>query len=78
MNRPQPPLVTPGTPSTQERPGTPPSDAVVLFDGTAATLKNWEADKEGTAETQWIVKDGALLCEPGSGRSEERRVGKEC
>ncbi len=78
MNRPQPPLVTPGTPSTQERPGTPPSDAVVLFDGTAATLKNWEADKEGTAETQWIVKDGALLCEPGSGYIRTREQFGDC
>ena len=67
MNRPQPPLVQPGTPSTQDKPGTPPSDAIVLFDGTEATLKNWESDKEGTPPTQWIVKEGALQCAPGSG-----------
>src|SRR5215212_1427061 len=30
--RPQPPVVTPGTFSTPEQPGLPPSDAVVLFD----------------------------------------------
>ena len=33
MNRPKPPVVTPGEPSTQEKAGTAPSDAVVLFDG---------------------------------------------
>ena len=43
-NRPQPPLVTPGTFSSQEQPGKPPSDAIVLFDGTDATLANWTAD----------------------------------
>src|SRR5690348_9420128 len=33
MTRPAPPVVTPGTPSTAEQPGKPPSDAIVLFDG---------------------------------------------
>ena len=32
-NRPQPKVVTPGTFSSPELPGKPPSDAVVLFDG---------------------------------------------
>jgi hypothetical protein len=67
QNRPQPPVVTPGTPSTQEQPGKPPSDAVVLFDGTDATLANWEADKAGSEPTKWIVKNGAMECVPGSG-----------
>ncbi|MCX6877870.1 MAG: DUF1080 domain-containing protein [Verrucomicrobia bacterium] len=67
MNRPQPPLVTPGTFSTAEQPGRPPSDAIVLFDGTAATLDKWEADKNPAEPTKWIVKDGALQCVPGSG-----------
>src|SRR5262249_531035 len=34
-DRPQPRIITPGTCSTPEAPGKPPSDAVVLFDGTA-------------------------------------------
>src|ERR1039458_507750 len=42
-NRPQPMLVTPGTFSTLEQPGKPPSDAIVLFDGT--DLSKWEADR---------------------------------
>lgn len=67
MNRPQPPLVTPGTFSTQEQPGRPPSDAVVLFDGTEAMLGKWEADKSPPEPTKWIVRDGAMQCVPGSG-----------
>jgi hypothetical protein len=67
MNRPQPPVVTPGTFSTPGQPGRPPSDAVVLFDGTQATLAMWEADKDPAEPTKWIVKDGTLQCVPGSG-----------
>jgi hypothetical protein len=64
-NRPQPALVTPGTFSTQEQPGKPPSDAVILFDGT--DLSKWEADEGNNVPTKWIVKDGAMECVPGSG-----------
>ena len=41
--RPQPRVVHPGTASTQENPGEPPSDAVILFDGvelSATVLHN--------------------------------------
>ncbi|MEI6393424.1 MAG: DUF1080 domain-containing protein [Verrucomicrobiota bacterium] len=64
-NRPQPKIVTPGTFSTQEQPGKPPSDAVILFDGT--DLSKWEADEGKGQSTKWIVKDGAMECVPGSG-----------
>src|ERR1039458_2106820 len=64
-NRPQPPLVTPGTFSSQEEPGKPPSDAIVLFDGT--DLSKWEADKDTSEPTKWVVKTGAMECVPGSG-----------
>ncbi len=67
LNRPQPPLVTPGTFSTPQQPGKPPSDAVVLFDGTEAALGKWEADKNPAEPTKWVVKDGAMQCVPGSG-----------
>jgi len=69
-NRPQPKRVEPGTFSTPQTPGQPPSDAVVLFDGTEASLGKWEADtKPGdpVAPTKWVVKDGALECVPKSG-----------
>lgn len=63
MNRPQPPLVTPA-----EKPGDPPSDAVVLFDGTEGALDNWTHEKEkDKRKGDWIVKDGALQCGPGAG-----------
>jgi len=64
-NRPQPPVITPGTFSTQERPGTPPSDAVILFDGT--DLSKWEADEGTHVPTKWVIKNGAMECVPGSG-----------
>jgi hypothetical protein len=64
-NRPQPKLVTPGTFSTQEQPGKPPSDAVILFDGT--DLSKWEADEGQGVPTKWVVKNGAMECVPGSG-----------
>src|SRR5437588_304750 len=56
LNRPNPPIITPGTPSTQETPGTAPSDAVVLFDGK--DLSKW-ADKDGKP-AQWKVQDGYM------------------
>ena len=42
--RPMPPVITPGTCSTQEKPGSAPSDAVVLFDGT--DLSHWRGRSE--------------------------------
>ena len=61
--RPLPPVVDPGRPSTPERAGKAPSDAVVLFDGT--DLSQWVA-MDGSP-TKWIVRDGAMECVPGSG-----------
>ena len=78
MNRPQPPRVTPGTFSTPEQPGRPPSDAIVLFDGTAATLNNWEADKNPVEPTKWVVKDGAMQCVPGSGYIRSKNQFGDC
>ena len=54
MSRPKPAVVTPGTFSTQEQPGTPPSDAVVLFDGK--DLSKWVGPKG--AEPGWKVENG--------------------
>ena len=64
-NRPQPKVVAPGTFSSEEQPGKPPADAVVLFDGT--DLAKWEADEGTGVPTKWIVKNGAMECVPGSG-----------
>jgi hypothetical protein len=75
-NRPQPPLVTPGSFSTQEKPGVPPSDAIVLFDGT--DLSKWEADEGNGVPTKWVVKDGAMECVPGSGYIRTREKFGDC
>lgn len=62
-DRPAPPVVDPGVPSTQDQVGRAPSDAVVLFDGK--DLSSW-VNMNGR-ETKWVVKDGAMECVPGSG-----------
>ena len=64
-DRPFPPVVTPGTCSTQEEPGKPPSDAVVLFDGK--DLSHWQSGRGGPA--RWTVRDGAMVVQPGAGES---------
>ena len=64
-NRPQPLIVTPGNFSNQEKPGQPPSDAIVLFDGS--DISKWEADANGHVPTKWVVRDGAMECVPSSG-----------
>ena len=61
--RPLPAVVDPGVPSTPDKPGVPPSDAIVLFNGTDTA--QWVA-LDGSP-TKWVVHDGALECVPGSG-----------
>ena len=73
-NRPQPPRVEPGTFSTQDVPGRPPADAVVLFDGTQESLGNWESvHQDGEAPMEWKLENGALVIVPRTGdiRSKE-------
>jgi hypothetical protein len=61
--RPQPPVVTPGEFSTQEKVGTAPSDAVVLFDGK--DLSQWRTGNGG--EAGWKVENGYAEVVPKSG-----------
>lgn len=56
--RPQPPVVTPG-----DAPGRPPSDAVVLFDGT--DLSKWRTAQGAPAG--WRIEDGAMVVVPKAG-----------
>lgn len=67
--QPQPPIVTPG------EAGGPPSDAVVLFDGT--DLANWKSTQPGEA-TKWVVEDGAMRPTPHSGMVESKAQFGSC
>ena len=53
--RPHPPIVTPGTSNPPETPGKPPSDAIVLFDGT--DLSKWKSAKGDAA---WKIENGYM------------------
>jgi hypothetical protein len=50
--------------------GMPPSDAIILFDGSDVN-KEWE-DSRGNP-TKWILKDGELVCVKGSGVIQTKR-----
>lgn len=69
-DRPHPRIITPGTFSTQDQPGRPPSDAIVLFDGT--DLSKWQAegvgpDKGKTVAAAWKVENGYFEVAPKTG-----------
>ena len=72
--RPLPTVVTPGTFSSQEQPGVPPSDATVLFDGKDNS--QWVA-MDGSP-TKWVARDGALECVPGSGYARTLQAFGDC
>ena len=74
IDRPPPPVVEPPTFSTQERAGRPPSDAVVLFDGT--DLAAWEG-RDGDAP--WRLVDGdAMEVAPRTGNIRTRKSFGSC
>jgi hypothetical protein len=61
--RPQPKVITPGEFSTQEKVGSAPSDAVVLFDGK--DLSQWK--HSNGKEAGWKVENGYAEVAPKSG-----------
>ena len=70
INRPRPRAVTPGTASTQNHAGRPPSDAIVLFNGN--DLSNWlaqgrGADRGKTFAPEWKVENGYIETVPRTG-----------
>jgi hypothetical protein len=73
-NRPQPPVVTPGTFSSQDQPGAPPSDATILFDGTS--LSGW-VGKDGQP-AKWKVEGGYMEVVPGTGNIQTAKHFGDC
>ncbi len=63
---PEVPVIQPG-----DQPGQPPSDAIILFDGTDIHSE-WE-DVTGNP-SKWIVEDGALISVAGAGMIQTKRV----
>src|SRR6516164_4120114 len=63
-DRPQPRMITPGTSSTQDASGRPPSDAIVLFDGK--DLSKWQNAKTGDP-APWKVGNGYFEVAKGTG-----------
>jgi len=74
--RPQPRVVEPGTESSQERPGRPPADAVVLFDGR--DLSGWTSWKEEGQPAPWKVENGYMEVVPRSGDIRSREEFGDC
>ena len=65
--RPHPVVITPGTASTQDQAGQPPSDAIVLFNGK--DISGW-TDLKGQPAT-WIVENGYMQCAKGTIQTKE-------
>ncbi|NBV24316.1 MAG: DUF1080 domain-containing protein [Proteobacteria bacterium] len=80
MARPRPPVVTPPDWGSNDKPAVPPSDAIVLFDGTS--LAKWKTDSkkpEAAADdaAKWKVENGYFEVVPHGGgiRTREKFTG---
>jgi len=73
MNRPTPPVITPGASAEAGCAGAP-SDAIVLFDGT--DLSQW-TDTKGNP-SKWVMGDGYMECVKDSGYIQSRRKFGSC
>jgi hypothetical protein len=73
--RPQPRVVTPGDLSVRE-PVTPPSDAIVLFDGS--NLDAWQSKKDGGPAAWEILDDKTLRVVPKTGDIQTKQEFGDC
>jgi len=73
-SRPLPPVIAPGTASTEDAVGRAPSDATVLFDGK--DLSGW-VDKDGKP-ARWKVEKGYMEVVPDSGYIFTRAAFGDC
>ncbi|MEE2658732.1 MAG: DUF1080 domain-containing protein [Candidatus Latescibacterota bacterium] len=69
--RPQPTLVTPST-----EPGAPPSDAVVLFDGS--DLTEWESARDLGRDAEWKVENDYMEVVAKTGDIQTRKMFADC
>jgi len=67
-------VIKPGTCSSQEKPGQPPSDAVILFNGR--DLSGWVTAKG--ASPRWKVVDGAMEAVPKGGAIQTQKAFGDC
>jgi hypothetical protein len=74
MNRPAPPVITPGAASAEAGFVGAPSDAIVLFDGK--DLSQW-SDTKGNP-SKWVMGDGYMECVKDSGYIQSRRKFGSC
>jgi hypothetical protein len=74
-SRPVPPIITPGTESTQAKEGRPPSDAIILFNGH--DLNNWEQVKGG-GPANWTIGKGYFATVPSSGDIQTKEKYGDC
>jgi hypothetical protein len=74
--RPAARVVDPGSLSSQQAPGQPPSDAVILFDGS--DLSGWESAREAGAPAVWKLEDGYMEVVPGSGNIKSKTHFGDC
>ncbi|MGC1618881.1 MAG: DUF1080 domain-containing protein [Candidatus Acidiferrum sp.] len=74
LNRPVPPVIDPGSSSTQAEPGRPPSDATILFDGK--DLSKWQQD-DGSA-AKWKIENGYVEVVPKTGELRTKETFGDC
>lgn len=75
-NRPLPAVIEAGTASTQDAPGRPPSDAIVLFGGNDKDLSKW-VGVDGL-DAKWRVANGYMEVLPHSGFIHTRQPFGDC